>query len=236
MTTKSVVAELQALGTAQNRQVYARHGVGTKLYGVSYANLGKLRKKIGLDHALALALWKSGSHDARVLATMIADPAQVSSATLDQWIRNLDNYVITDAFSGLASRTPHAPTKMRKWMRSRNEWTATAGWNLVAHSALGDASVDEAFFAGCLETIELGIHKAGNRVRYAMNNALIAIGLRSATLERRAIAAAKRIGGVEVDHGETGCKTPDAVPYIQKAKARRRARRPAGSPRARRRS
>jgi len=35
------------------------------------------------------------------------------------------------------------------------------------------------------------------------------------------LAAAKRIGKVEVDHGETSCKTPDASTYIRKAVARR---------------
>jgi 3-methyladenine DNA glycosylase AlkD len=224
MTAKSVLAELKALGTAQNRKVYARHGVGSKTFGVSYANIGKLKKKIKEDHVLAQQLWKSGYHDARVLATMIADPAETSSATLDQWIQNLDNYVVTDAFSGLASRTAHAPAKMKKWMRSRDEWVGTAGWNLVTRSALRDGSDDEVFLASCLETIEAKIHKAKNRVRYSMNNALIAIGARSASLEKQAIAAAKRIGVVEVDHGETGCKTPDARAYIAKAKARKRAR------------
>jgi len=59
-------------------------------------------------------------------------------------------------------------------------------------------------------------------VRNAMNNALIAIGIRNPHLEKKAIAAAQKIGKVEVDHGETGCKTPDAIPYIQKSLDRKR--------------
>jgi len=67
------------MGTAQNRKVYARHGVGEDMYGVSYSNLGKLRKSIKRHHALAEQLWATGNHDARVLATMIADPAEMKS-------------------------------------------------------------------------------------------------------------------------------------------------------------
>jgi hypothetical protein len=52
-----------------------------------------------------------------------------------------------------------------------------------------------------------------------MNNALISIGIRNPKLRKQAIAAAKRIGKVDVDHGETSCKTPDAAPYIAKAAA-----------------
>jgi len=68
MNKTEALRALKALGTAQNRKVYARHGVQPPLFGVSYAALGKLRKQIGVDHKLALALWKSGNHDARVLA------------------------------------------------------------------------------------------------------------------------------------------------------------------------
>ena len=77
MNVKQALAKLKALGTAQNRKVYARHGVTREAFGVSYANLGKLVREIKVDHELALGLWKSGNHDARVLATMVADPEEV---------------------------------------------------------------------------------------------------------------------------------------------------------------
>jgi hypothetical protein len=86
------------------------------------------------------------------------------------------------------------------------------------------AGIPDDEFEPWLETIEAGIHGAKNRVRHAMNSALISIGGRSAALEKKAVAAAKRIGRVEVDHGDTGCKTPDAIPYIQKMRARAKAR------------
>lgn len=74
-----------------------------------------------------------------------------------------------------------------------------------------------------LETIERDIHQRANRVREAMNSALIAIGMRSPALEEQALAIAAAIGKVHVDHGDTGCKTPDAAAYIHKARARQKA-------------
>jgi len=216
--------ELKALGTARNRKIYGRHGVGGKMYGVSYANLGQLQKKIKIDHDLAVRLWASGNHDARVLATMVADPEQMDSKTLEAWAGDLDNYVLTDAFSGLAARSRHAEAKLRKWSRSRKEWLGSAGWNLLAHLAMQDDALADEFFGGYLETIEGGIHQGRNRARHAMNNALIAIGIRNGRLHRQAVATAKRIGKVEVDHGQTSCKTPEAVPYMEKTLAHQRKR------------
>jgi hypothetical protein len=94
---------------------------------------------------------------------------------------------------------------------------------LARVAATGDALSDETF-EKYLATIESRIHKSKNRQRDAMNSAMIAIGIRNAVLEKKALAAAKRIGKVEVDHGETGCQTPDAVEYIEKVKARRKSK------------
>jgi 3-methyladenine DNA glycosylase AlkD len=222
MTIDQVLDELKSLGTEQNRKVTKRHGVGDNLFGVSFADLGKLQKKLKLDHRLAQQLWASGNHEARLLATMIADPAQADDNLLESWAKDLDNYVITDAFSKFAGETALARKKTEKWTRSNKEWVGAAGWNLLGMLAMRDKSLDDSYFESYLPAIERDIHHGKNRVRYSMNTALIAIGLRSAELQSKALAAAKRIGAVGVDHGETGCKTPDAAEYILKTAERRR--------------
>jgi 3-methyladenine DNA glycosylase AlkD len=215
----AAMAALEAAGTEQNRKVYGRHGVTGPMFGVSYASLGKLVKQIRCDHDLALALWQSGNHDARMLATMVADPERIAAKTIEAWAKDLHSYVVTDAFAKLVARSPHADACMEAWMKAKNDWICAAGWSVFQIVAVADPARTDSSFDAVLARIENEIHGAGNRSRYAMNGALIAIGMRSAGLEKRAIAAAKRIGPVEVDHGDTGCKTPDAATYIPKARA-----------------
>jgi 3-methyladenine DNA glycosylase AlkD len=222
MTLDEVMATLEAAGSAQTRKIYARHGGGPEMFGVSYAELYKLRKRIKVDHDLALALWATGNHDARVLATMIDDAKKVDRAQAERWVADLSNYGLTDAVSGLIARSPAAREVMPAWMARDGEWESSAGWNILAQLALDDRTLDDGFFAAYLPVIEQQIHQAKNRTRYSMNNALIAIGARSDALEGAALAVAKRIGKVDVDHGETHCKTPDAPTYIVKARDRRR--------------
>lgn len=221
MQLAEVLQELERAGTAQNRKVYARHGIGTGMFGVSFANLRALAKRIHVDPALAAQLWESGNHDARVLATMVADPAAATAALVDRWARDLDNYVLTDAFADFVEKTPHAVSRAEKWMSSTNEWVGRAGWRLVALLAMECLDLPDAWFEARLATIEQEIHARPNRVRDAMNGALIAIGVRNDALTPRAFAAAQHVGKVEVDQGETGCKTPDAVEYIQRTLAYR---------------
>jgi len=195
------------------------------MFGVSFADLTALKKKIGTDHDLACALWNSGNYDARVLATMIADPAKVTSAHLERWLKDVDNYMLAAELARLTARTPLARKKLSRWTGSSQEWPGAAGWDLAARLALEDASLPDSYFEELLATIESGIHAAANRTRHSMNGALIAIGSRNPALREKALAAADRIGTVRVDHGQTGCRTPDARDYILKTAGRKQARR-----------
>ena len=226
MDLRTAMRRLQRAGTAQNRKVYARHGAAEPLFGVSYAELNKLKREIGTDHDLALALWDSGNHDARVLATLVAAPERATARTLDAWVRQAGNHILSSAVGEVAAAGPRARRCMGKWMEADNEWIAAAGWEILAHTAMAAQKTpadgfDEAALGDWIEKIETGIHRAPNRVRHCMNNALIALGLFSPAQQKRALQAARRIGRVEVDHGQTGCKTPDAADYIRRTVARR---------------
>ena len=222
MSTREVLKELESMGTAQNRKIYGRHGVTGATYGVSYANLGKLKKKVRRDQELAESLWATGNHDARVFATMIADPTAVKAGQLERWSKDLDNYVITDALAGLAGQTRHGQKKMEGWTKSKREWVGRLGWLLLARLATDDEELPDNYFDDYLSIIERDIRSQKNRTKDAMNYALIAIGMRGGKLEKKALATAKRIGKVDVDHGETSCKTPDAAEYIRKGLAHKR--------------
>ncbi|OGC92841.1 MAG: DNA alkylation repair protein [candidate division Zixibacteria bacterium RBG_16_48_11] len=222
MTYAEAIKQLQSLGTAQNVKVYKRHGMGENLYGVSFADLGKLKKQIKTDQQLAQQLWKSGNGDARHLALMIADPEKATEEMLDSWVKDLNYYMLCDLLAGFVGKTDFAKKKAEEWTKSRDEWVGRAGWDLVGVVAMKEESLPDRYFEQCIRTIEKTIHQSKNFTRHAMNNALISIGIRNPKLEKLAIAAAGRIGKVEVDHGQTGCKTPDAVAYIKKTKSRRK--------------
>lgn len=221
MTLKQAMAALEQAGTAQNRKIYARHGVPGEQFGVSFAALGKLKKTIGTDHPLAVALWGTGNHDARILACMVADPSAPGSRDLDAWARDLDSYVITDAFSELVAFSPHAHRKVDAWKNRKAEHVSSCAFNVLARLAGYEEDPGEAWMLEQVVLIRTGIHDRPNRTRHSMNQALIAMGARGGRLQKAALAAAKKIGKVHVDHGETSCKTPDAAGYIEKMLAYR---------------
>ncbi|XXX71727.1 DNA alkylation repair protein [Sorangium sp. So ce134] len=223
-----VMSELERLGTEQNRRVYLRHGATEPLFGVSFAHMNALEKRIKRDHALAEALWATGNSDARTLAAAIADPGRFTRDQLEAWLDGLRSPILIDlVVKRIAAKTPFAREAMARWTASDDEWIGRAGWKLLGTLAEEDPSLPDSVFEERLEAIEASIHRAKNRARDAMNGAVICIGARNEPLRGKALTAARRIGKVEVDHGDTSCKTPDATAHILKLWA---GRKPAAAP------
>lgn len=220
MTLAEVMRALEKAGTARTKKTYARHGAVEPMFGVLFAFLKKLHKTIGVDHELALALWDTGNFDARNLAFKLVDPARVTSEQLDRWCGDMTVRMCAGYVSVLAAETPFGLAKARQWLASKDEQQRCAGWLLVGQLALRAPTVPDAWLLERVQDIERGLHAAPNDERYAMNSALISLGGRSAALRKAAIAAARKIGKVEVDHGDTSCKTPEAVASVESMWAR----------------
>ncbi|MCU5582335.1 DNA alkylation repair protein [Bacillus toyonensis] len=220
MLLEEVMQQLEEYGTEQNRKTYKNHGAKEPLFGVSFANLKLLKKKIKKDHNLAISLWETKNMDAMTLATYILEPKNVTSDQLNSWIRDVDYYCLMDVLMTAICTSLIAIERMEEWTKSDDEWIGRAGWSLLANIAIKNKKLDDNFFMPYLEEIKVHIHNEKNRKREAMNSALIAIGIRNEALEQQAIEIAREIGKVKIDHGATSCKTPDAEPYIKKARER----------------
>lgn len=217
LSLAEVMKTLEGAGSEQTRKTYRRHGAPDPMFGVSFATMKTLVKRIGVDHELALALWGTGNHDARTLATKIADAASMQPTELDEWTRARPNGSCGDYVALLAAEGPHGEAKAREWLASPDASMRASGWTLAGHLATLDESIDDRWFSDLLSRIETTIHSASNQERGAMNRAMILIGGRSEALRRAATKTATRVGAVDVDHGDTACKTPDAATYIEKS-------------------
>lgn len=220
MTLAEVMRVLEKAGSEPTRKTYARHGANGPMFGVRFGELFTLMKKIDVDHALARELWGTRNVDARNLAMKIADPREISSKELDRWavenpMRICGLYVAT-----LAAESPHGSSKLREWLGSSDERLLAMGWTLLGRLSDLDESFPEKELLRRVAEIEKRIHSAPNEVRSDMNRALIAIGGRSPAMRKAVLAAARRIGPVTVDHGDTACKTADAAETVEKMWAR----------------
>jgi 3-methyladenine DNA glycosylase AlkD len=223
MTAKEIVAELKTLGSDSTKKVLMKHGAREPFFGVKITDLKKIQKRIKKDHELALALYDTGIADAMYLAGLIADDARMTREDLQRWVEQaywsmLSEYTV----AWVAAGSKHGRELGLEWIESDDENIAAAGWStlsgLVATRDDDDLNIPE--LKKLLQRVQKTIHKQPNRVRYTMNNFVIAVGASVKALTDLAVQAAEKIGPVEVDMGDTSCKVPLATEYIEKVRQR----------------
>lgn len=225
-TVRDVLHALQEARSDDTAMTYRRHGVALPTYGVNASALAAVVKRSGVSTDLATGLWRTGVHDARAVALGVADAALVSKKQLEAWCLEVSDYMLAERLATLVASSAHGGPLAAQWTKRRAEYVSAVGWGVVARLALGGRlPLPDAL--AYLAVVERTIHGAPNRTRHAMNGALIAIGGRDVKFRQLALAAAKRIGPVEIDHGDTDCKTPDAESYIAKMWAHQKSKKPA---------
>lgn len=218
MTAADVMKQLEKLGTAQTRKTFARHGCPEPFFGVKVGDMKTLVKKIGADSRLAKQLYKSGNPDAQYFAGLIADGRDFSPAELEQWLKGASWSMVSEyTVAWITAENPQGWEVALGWIDSPDETASAVGWNVLAGiaSTRPDEELDLPAIKRLLKRVVKEIHKAPNRTRYTMNGFIIAVGGSVAPLGKEALAAAKAIGTVSVDMGDTACRVPAAETYIQ---------------------
>ena len=222
MTKTEVVSELKKLGTAQTKKMWMTHGAQEPCLGVKVEDMKKIQKRVKMDYQLALDLYDTGIADVMYLAGLIADDAKMTKKDLQKWVENATWGMVAEyTVPWVAAASPHGREMALKWIESKDEAIASAGWgtysSLVATKE--DADLDLPEIKSLLQRLAKSIHQQPNRVKYAMNGFIIAVGAYMKPLNKIAIAAAKDIGPVAVEL-VGACKIPYAPDQIKKMEAR----------------
>lgn len=191
----AVLAGLQKRSSKKVKDGMARFGIpDDHAIGVAVGDLRAYAKELGRDHELAQALWQNGMYEARMLATMVADPQLVTSKLMDAWCRDFDNWAICDtACFSLFDRTEHAFKKVRAWSSRKGEFQKRAAFALLASIAQHDKKSGDAPFVACLPLIEAAATDDRNFVKKGVNWALRGVGERSSGLHEKALVVARRL-------------------------------------------
>jgi len=221
-TVDKVIAELKKKGSEKTRNTYARHGIRIPMFGVAISDLKLIAKKIKGNQELAVELYETGNYDAMYLAGMVANGSQMSKKQLERWAKTA-NCETLSAYTvpWVATESAYSRDLAMKWINSKQASIAVSGWGtyagIVATTADEDLDLDEV--KGLLDRVVNEIAAAPDKVRYMMNEFVIAVGTHVKPLLGHAKKAAKTIGTVSVDMGDTACKVPSASAYIEKIEA-----------------
>lgn len=223
MTAQEIVEELKSLGHESIKKVLVKHGAREPFFGVKIEDLKKIQKRIKQDHQLALDLYATGISDAMYLAGLIVDDQRMTKRDLNRWLKQAYWPMLCGStVAGVAAGSRHGHELALEWIDSEQESIASTGWTTLGNlvSIKSDDELDLDQLRQLLVRVERTIHDAQNRVRYAMNGFVICVGTYVASLTETALQTAAAIGKISVDLGDTECKVPFAMDYIQKVQQR----------------
>ncbi len=193
-TAEETLSRLHALANPVNVEGMRRYGINThNTLGISIYTLRPIAKEIGKDHDLAQQLWASGIHEARILASYIDDPQQVTAEQMDHWVADFDSWDVCDQVCELLGLTPYAYQKVFEWSERSEEFVKRAAFALIAELAAHDKKASGEKFEQFLPLILREATDERNFVKKAVNWALRNIGKRDRHLNERAIETARQI-------------------------------------------
>jgi 3-methyladenine DNA glycosylase AlkD len=190
-----IMENLRSKENPANREGMSRFGINTSsALGVPMPVLRRMAKQIGRDHHLAMQLWESGVHEARILACLIDAAEEVTGEQMDTWVKDFNSWDLCDqCCSNLFDKTPFAWGRALDWSGRQEVFVKRAAFVLMAALAVHDKKTpDEGFF----QFFPLIIRESGderNFVKKAVNWALRQIGKRSTQLNARAMETARSL-------------------------------------------
>ena len=193
MLADEILQKLNSMADPAAVKGMARYGINPhNNLGISVNELRRMARDIGTDHQLALALWKSGIHDARLLACFVDNPAQVTSEQMDCWAADFDSWDICDqACTSLFDATALAWGKAFEWAERTEEFVKRGGFSLIAGLAVHDKSADDAQFEQFIPLIKKHADDDRNYVKKAVSWALRNIGKRNRHLNIQMVQLAE---------------------------------------------
>ena len=192
---EEIIEILKREGNPQNLAGMARYGINTEhAFGINLPTLRALAKRIGKNHELALDLWKTGYHEARMIAVFTDEPAKVTIQQMNEWVRDFNSWDICDqTCSTLFDKTPFAYELAHSWSKEELEYVKRAGFVMMAALAVHDKKSPDEKLLQFLPVIERESHDERNFVKKAVNWALRQIGKRSGFLYEHSVLTAQKI-------------------------------------------
>lgn len=222
MTVSEVLAILEAERDEHGMKNWEKLGpstAGMRSYGIGLTRLRKLAKRVGRNRELAQALWKTDVYDAKVIALLIDDPAQITRDQAERQVEELAGGMLTHVFASCdatLAKTSFMVDLAEQWVRSDDSVRRDCGYGLLyeASKFSGKKAPSEAFFLAHVERIADTIDGESEKVRLSMAAALMGIGKRSAVLNKAALKVARDVGPIEFTSTSGKCEPFDVAKHL----------------------
>ncbi len=225
VTTEAILHKVRELARPKHAESFNQvHKTSDEVYAVGLTKLRAIAREAKRDHQRAVELWNSGVYEGKLLATLTEEPRHITEAQLNKQVKQIHTCGLADYFvKNVVAKTDWLLEKANEWtMMGQAELVRRTGYACVCELAKTSKTLDNNYFQKHLVIIELEIEKAPNWVKEGQNQALIAIGSRNKTLNKKALKIARAIGEIKVNYGETSHKTAHAATILKSEKVQQK--------------
>jgi 3-methyladenine DNA glycosylase AlkD len=194
MEPRDALGELKSRADPTRKHGMERVGIDiSRALGVSVPDIRAVAKRCGTDHDLALELWRSRIHEARILATLVADPRALTSDEMEAWVCDLSSWDVCDFAADLFGASPAGTGKIREWARRPEGFVKRCAFSMIARRAVWAKEATDQEFLGYLPLIRRAATDERNEVKKGVSWALRQIGKRNRALHAAAVDEAQRV-------------------------------------------
>jgi 3-methyladenine DNA glycosylase AlkD len=207
MNLDDAIEALRSAADPSRKPGMARVGIRVdRALGVSVPDIRRIARRAGTDHRLAMRLWNTRIHEARMLATLVADPAGMSDAEMERWVAQIDSWDVGDAAADLFTATWLRDRKIRAWAAREEPFVKRCAFAMIARRAVSDLEASDAAFTRLFPLIRRAARDDRNEVMKGVSWALRQIGKRDHALNAAAIEQAERILEDGIATGSRGAR------------------------------
>ena len=222
MTVSDVLALLEAERDERGIANWEKLGQctnGMSSFGIGLTRLRKLAKRVGRNRDLALALWRTDVYDARVIALLIDDPAQITRDQAERQVEELAGGMLAHVFASCDATLAKASFVVElaaDWVRSDDPVRRECGYGLLYETSKlsGKRAPSEESFLAHVEHLANTIESEPEKVRLSMATALMGIGKRSVALNEAALKVAQTVGPIEFSSASGKCEPFDVAKHL----------------------
>ncbi|HEX6581286.1 MAG TPA: DNA alkylation repair protein [Actinomycetota bacterium] len=194
MEVHAVIAELRDRADPSRKPGMARVGIDiSKALGLGVPDIRAIAKRCGTDQSLALELWRTGIHEARILATLVADPGALTSDHMEAWVADIGSWDVCDFAADLFGRTSFGSAAIRTWAERPEGFVKRCAFSMIARRAVWAKEAPDREFLRYLPLIRRASVDPRNEVKKGVSWALRQIGKRNRALHSAATEEATRI-------------------------------------------
>lgn len=192
MNCEEIIKQLHSWASPKYKANVVKMGIPEECsIGVSTAEIRKLAKELEKSNELAFDLWKTGYHEAKLLAVLLFDTRKISLEEVENLITDVISWDLCDHLcKNLIIKLKDYDSLIEKWITSQQTYQKRAAFTLMASAVIHKKTISDETLHNYLELIKENSRDEQEHIKKSVSWALREIGKKDFNYNEKALVLA----------------------------------------------